>query len=637
MAGNLDIPKIATPLVNSIVYSVYQNWSSKAEQAFDQAQSLIGSVQNFQVPFAPGAVDFNGGEGTLSSFQIPNLPDIPNLSPDLAYTSPGAAPNAPAVNTNYNIAAVAPGGFNGVEPTLNLPNKPGPLAAQVPGDAPTVSDVTLPATPSIDLPADPVLQGIVIPEVPELTLPTFEVEIPTIEFEPPSGDFNFSEPGYDSVLLDKVTAAICDLVAGGGGVDPAIERQIYDRDRTRIHETSFKARQEAMEDWSSRGFTLPGGEIEGKLCDLRRTELVESNKLSRDVAIKSHDVAIENFRFAIQQGIALETQLMGLYNNIYQRALEVERLTAEIAINFFNAQVNQFNAQVALVEVQATVFKARVEAELAKVQIFREQVEAQKAIADVDEALVRAYAEKVKATLAVVDIYRAQLEGVKTQVDVDRARIDAFKSTVDVYTAQVDAKRSEYVGYGEEVRAEGFKFEAFKASVDAYVGRIQGYAAQVDGESTAEKLKFDAERLKLQGFQAKLEGFVQQVQAEATRIQAEASALGATGQIASAYASVEQSRVSSDAAQINLGIEKGRSDTQFQIENNRVNIAHLENSTQQALEAMRTVSSVSAQLAAGAMSAINVAATMNDSFSWTQSLGESVSHSLTGDSLFGVS
>src|SRR3546814_3049114 len=80
-------------------------------------------------------------------------------------------------------------------------------------------------------------------------------------------------------------------------------------------------------DWSSRGFSLPGGEIAKRVEAVRQRNQDAANTISRDILIKSWDIRIESLRQAVQQGLAYEAQLIDLHNQAAGRKLQVAEPT----------------------------------------------------------------------------------------------------------------------------------------------------------------------------------------------------------------------------------------------------------------------------------------------------------------------
>src|SRR3546814_19485025 len=129
-----------------------------------------------------------------------------------------------------------------------------------------------------------------------------------------------------------------------------------------------------MEDWSARGFSLPGGEIAKRVEAVRQRNQDAANTISRDILIKSWDIRIESLRQAVQQGLAYEAQLIDLHNQAAARKLQVAELTVRMALEVYNAHVAYFTAQIAAFNAQDEVSRQKLHQRAHKKEIYKRVV-----------------------------------------------------------------------------------------------------------------------------------------------------------------------------------------------------------------------------------------------------------------------
>lgn len=589
-----------------LVTDAYNDFFGFASDAFQQASAIVNDIQQFDVPLLSVNVQYTSPVASAPAFTLPSAPNDPNVNIQI-----GSAPTAPAVSSVAPINVGPAPTFSGSEPSLNFPSRPGPLAVPSPGAAPTLTDIVLPEEPTLLYPDAPTLREVVLPELPDVVYPEFVAELPVLDIEIPTIGITYNETPYTSLLLSETTARIRTMLQGGTGLPPDVENALFDRAKARLDITSMRAMQEVVEQWSSRGFAEPGGELSSRMREIREQNRDATNNLNRDILIRVHEVEIENLRFAVQQGVALESLLINYAAGYAQRALQAQQLMAQVAIDVFNARVNLYNAQLVGYRTQAEVFRAQIEAERSKIELYRAQIEGAAAISSLNESEVRIYAERVRALQATVDIYEAQIKAVNAQVEADQARVEAYRATVQAFGEQVNAKRAEFEAYGEEVRAQTGVVQAYEASVRAFAERTRAYQIGVEAQAISKRVEIDAARLQIEAFQAEVQGYRESVNAEVSKTQAALNLYDGQSRIFTARLGAESARVESTARQFQVEVENARNSANIALQNATSNAENALRAAQIALEALRTQATVASQLAAGALSAVNMGASIS--------------------------
>ncbi len=93
------------------------------------------------------------------------------------------------------------------------------------------------------------------------------------------------------------------ITLGGTGIDPAIEAQIWGRDRDRVISEGARLEAQTLSEFSGRGFSIPPGAAAARLAAIKAGQLESLQASSRDAAIKQADMEVENLRFAVEQAI----------------------------------------------------------------------------------------------------------------------------------------------------------------------------------------------------------------------------------------------------------------------------------------------------------------------------------------------
>jgi hypothetical protein len=512
-----------------------------ADETFNSAVKAADLVLAINIPNLDFIVDQTpldylnirdpGLAPVLTAVNLGELPGFPNALPDLvlptkASTSiatppqPGLAP-LPVIEAApllYSPSFQLP-------PTLNFPAVPtyGDLTSGVP--FPNLTLIQLPQPPSVDLSSIQFL-GI---------KPTFTA------IAPDAKDFKYVDDGYSPLLVNEIKARLTLMLNGQSGLPVATEQAIWARQYERESEQANRAIQEANDDWATRGFTLPGGPLDGKLIKVRQNSQNQRNDLGRAVMIQIQTSLLEQMKDAIAKGVVLEEVWTKLYTSVQDRKLQAARFAIDIAIAVFNANVGLFQAEAEVYKVDMEVYRGRIEAELAKLQVYQAELEAQKLIGELNaqqiqiyiarlsaiETNVKIYATEVQARGQVIDSERLRLEAYKTTIEVEMDKVavgdqqikewvgklqgqsliqEAWRSRTETYTAQVQARNTDYMADIERYKGELMGLEAvssrFKTLVDSYVGhgqfekaradvllagneqKVQSYSAQVTGDSS---------------------------------------------------------------------------------------------------------------------------------------------------------
>ena len=281
-----------------------------------------------------------------------------------------------------------------------------------------------PASPSIDVPPDPVLGSLHIISIPTITIPTYDL------IEPDTVEILFNEPVYYSALQDVLKPALIAFVRDGGtGLGSDIEDALWERGRNRQAILNERVYDEANEFFASKGYTIPPGALGGRLTEALAEQTRADAQLNFEILIEQARLARAQSEYTMDAALRLEGQDKEQFNNVANRALNYAKAAAQVIIDFYTAKVQAF---------------------VAKYQGIKLMVEAEKL--KVDAA--------VAANKGVVDIYVAEIEGFKSKLQVEIAIIEAIAKV-----------------YGYKIA--GYEAEA-KVAVMDLEAQIKVYQAKID-------------------------------------------------------------------------------------------------------------------------------------------------------------
>lgn len=155
-------------------------------------------------------------------------------------------------------------------------------------------------------------------------------------------------PAEDAWLLNGVNN-------GYLGFPVAVETAIWDRARARETQEALRMEEEAVSQMAARGFSLPPGVLASRLQAVQQEAANKSSTISRDIAIKQAEIAIDMSKFAIGEmtklrlGIAQALAdfirawmgLPGAAADISKAKADLQRSTWESSAGYLNALVNK--------------------------------------------------------------------------------------------------------------------------------------------------------------------------------------------------------------------------------------------------------------------------------------------------------
>ncbi len=579
-------------------------------QSFTRAQDYATTAQQALTGFT---------EALSASIYAP-----PTIS--VAWSSPAAPalpgmPAVPAMPTIAFVAPAAPGEWAVAEPVINIADfTEGPPTLSLP-TAPTLSYGAAPVIPNVNdvpVPGAPSLPAVAAPSYLSLSTPTFGGvdlhtdylakldDIPTLNLVEPTPYYYARGPEYASQLLDTLKAVLTQRMAGGTGLNPAVEQAIWDRARSRETQTALANEAEVMRNSEALGFQLPSGVLAAQLREAQQNYYDKLSGLSRDVAIKQAELEQENLKQTIAQGMQLEGQLIDYSLKLEQMTFEAAKTAAENAIQIYNGQVEKFKALLAAYDTYAAAYKTIMDAELSKVEVYKAELQGEQAKAEINNSLVQRYKAQIEAGMSRVEVYKAQVGAANTRVQLEQTKLSAVGEQIKAYVAQVNAETAKVEAYKAGVQAETAKVEIYSAKAQAYGIKTNAQAEK----ARAEISRFNA---LAQAKEAEWRGFEAQVRAEASRLDAIASHSGALtanykvqAEVLQASASLQERAWEASAKQYEAG------------QNYAMQAAKMNGDWQmQAAEARRDVAKagtqVYAQLVASSYGMVNASASISGS------------------------
>lgn len=349
------------------------------------------------------------------------------------------------------------------------------------------------------------------------------------------------------------------------------------------------------------------------------------------------DANIRQDQFSSELARQLEVILREFHNAQQNRSLEAAKAIANHSIQIVNAYIARYNARLEKYKTDATVYAERLKALLVEVEIFKAEVEGAKVTAEVQKLQVDVYTAQIEAINTIAKLYATQLEGSKILADLERLKIDVFKSEVEVYVAKLQGRKLEIDIYATDVEADKVKMQTYAEELRAYVTEVEArktnmevLIANLEAKTKTNLAKIEEYKAELQAYGIEVDVVAKQIEADTRIYEAEVEGYKAETQTMSSYYGVKIAEINNtiQQARFNLELETAKVES---ISRSYIALKELE------LKGTEGVMTVTAQLAASALSAVNASASYGFSgsrshgTSWNFSASANESHSFLHD------
>jgi hypothetical protein len=598
----------------------------RADTALSAVQQTISALGSFQ----PGADGPNPNKFDLPAINLPSVVvPIPGVGAGLTMVGGVDNWNDPvweniALSVGLDSSLVTlPGPFAPVTPLPTFGAAPGPIdTSGLPTHPTNLATITVPSPPTFVAPPDPVFIDLNIPPSPGFDDPAFAGVRPTFTGVAPTDNWLWDEPAYNSSTLASVQARVAAMLAGGTGLPTIVQQALFDAARSRENLTALASVQQAYDEWSARGFGMPPGMLVKSVDAANEKNRLSENTLQREILTKAATWEIENIRFAVERGIALETMLHNWFEDATKRSFEASKYHLEVEIKLYETAIALYNSQQSAYQTDAVVFKALIDAGIAKLTAWKTEIEGEIAKGQINEQNLKLYLGRLEGVKTAISIYSEQIKGVQAQADVNRSILEGYSTDVKAYGELLSARKVVFDAYDSEMKGKTAQIGAYEAEARAFAETVK--AAEAEGNV---KIKFvDAQiaalRASTDKYTAKLQAERERVQSELAQVQAKTSAYSAD----TARYSVElQGANQARGQEIQIAEMRLRNNLAYyetQLKEYDAALARQVHRVELILDALKASGQFGTALAAGAMSAIHVqagisgAGHVNDSVSY---------------------
>lgn len=566
---------------------------------------VIQQVSLDSMPSMPTRPNVQPAESTFS-MAMPSAPTLSGISV-LEPVRPGQTPHfgktAPAVTTSFPVPA-SPGSFSGAAPTL--------------------TDITMPSTPTRNVPVFSGVKPADIGAAPDVATAfngawsSASSSFGALAASEVDRFMREANPQYQS-QLDALETKLAEFIRGDTetGFTPAVEQAIYGRSQARQAAEASRAADEALTRAARMGFTLPSGALMGAMNKSRQAAADNNAVSSREIVVMQAEMQQKNMQFALSTSAQLRQSMVqariAYHGNMIQlngQATQYAAAVADSLVKTYELAVSAFNARLDAYRADAGVFETLVKASLAEIEVYKAQIDGELAKVKVDEARVQVYRAQVDAHQSAVQTYQANIQAIVALAGLERIKLEGFEAEVRAFGAEVQASKSEWEAYAAAWNGEESKVKALLAQTQVYSAQVEGFRSAVSADATKSEAIARVNTANLNAYEADIRAWGEVARANAAKVSAMISAqdslvkayqVGSQAVIAQANSEAERYRAVSQVV-----MENAKLHGNHEIETAKVRLGALEAAAQTGVSAAQ----VYRGLAESAMSGVTTLVTL---------------------------
>lgn len=651
-----------TTTIQGLVDSQIQSFKDYADRSFSTALSTFQSISNeFNGVFTTSiAAEFGTHIETqttdeLPVYQNPTPIPVPTAVQFVAPDEPGDPPSQQTINekledVNNQFSALSAPVYSITEPSVILPARPTTILPAAPDDPLPLTIPTYPDAPVYTDPSVPILRSVSLPVLNQPDLTTIEVLIAQLRANVPTApviptvDFDSKVNTYYALTNQQLTtflsqcpalaginSLLLELLSGNSiGLPSRVAQSLRDRAFSAENQQAIQAEQTALSEWSSRGFTLPGGALEAKLAAIRQLNRDKLSQLNRDLWLEEAKIEIENLRFSIQQGIAYEGLLRDSWIKVYDLCRSLATSSNEIALRLFEAALSIYKAQLDAWQVEFSTLKDQLQIELAKLDIFKSELEGQKLIGQLNQQDVELYNAQWESISKKTAIYKTSVDAANSLLQAELAKLEYSTRQVSIYTAKINAYSTEWQAYSTAVQGEISKVDLYKSQVQAFSARVDAYSKEVDVVKTIGTFNLEGLKLIFSSWDSQLEKYKALLQTESSRIDSVVKEASVNADLFRTKSQVEDSRVDFEINKLGYILNVDKFNADIDIKKAELEQTKMLTTQKMTLEALDGIARTSSQLASAALSAMNVQASLQENSTDSLSHSYHYNYDMTG-------
>jgi len=409
-------------------------------------------------------------------------------------------------------------------PTLNIPSAPTTAVPIAPAEPGAVSEPTLEAWVDYDFPELPVLADDSIAALSPVSIEDISRTLPTLTFTAPENTFSYDEMEYSSDLRSAIeTLLLGDVEDGGYGIEPSDEQALFERARDRETQAAEVAVAEVRRGTAARGFPLPTGSLLAAERAAAQQVAAALSGINREITLERSRLYVQARQFAVTQGVSWESALLTYTGAKQERALRAATSVAEFALSYFQAQIAQFNVQIALRQLDRELAVTALEQTRTRLEEYRLTLERSQTLDARNESKIRQYTAQVDAVRIAYEAQEVRDRRATVEAEIERLKLELNAQQVQVYAARVQARKDEFDAYATAVRAENLNLEQYDRELARQDRRVAAAVAENEMQVQQYRSRIAEKELLLRRYDSEIREYGARIQKATGLVQAEKS------------------------------------------------------------------------------------------------------------------
>ncbi len=217
--------------------------------------------------------------------------------------------------------------------------------------------------------------------------------------------------------------------------------------------------------------------------------------------------------------------------------------------------------------------------------------------------------------------------GYRARIEAEKARIDGYRGEVDAYRAYVEAYKAEWDAERTRIEAEAQRGVMYENLVRGFAAVVDIWRTKSDGRIQEHKTNLLSADAFLRQHESQVRVMLAQLEAQKVQIQAQSSQNDALARLYTADSVVETAAVEADSRAYQALSDRERSRLEILLKDAALQIQQVQTAANLLLRSMESSAQASSQLAGSAFSAVNFSAGVTSSASRSEACGTSFSFS----------
>jgi hypothetical protein len=593
---------------------------------------------------ALGNVNIQTESTAVPQIEFPNIPSTSIKNPDKAqvlnlgtidpYVDPSFDLPTDILAQLDRILASIPTVATFESPISNLfiPAPPPPIDTSGRPDRSALQfvPVTVPNDPGVPVVSLGPLLDITLPVPLNITFPDFVDSDSTFQGTAVDTVLHWVEPTYTTVMGGPLKDTVVAMLGGSFAMPAAVMDAMFSQSRQQEDQTAQKSYEESFELFASSGWGMLTGPLIEQVNVAREQNQLAVNEKARDILQKSAQWEIDNLRAAVQSGVTYEGMLIQQFENTAKRVFDAGKARLEADTQMFGHYVSLFNARQAARQVQVAILNAKLGQINTRLEVWKATLAEEQLKGTLNENTARIYATTVEAAKNLVSIFSIRMEGAKVESEINKNIIDGYKADTESYASLMSARKTVYDAYESQmkgVEAEGHIVEAY----------ARAFAATVEAQSALANVKVQVVRGKVESLGYATQKFVAQSTGERDKITSQATGIDAKARAFTADVQRYSAELSHNTEETRLGVTVAEARLRNNLAYYETRVREYDQSLNRLIERARIIvqaltatGQINAQLAAGAMAAMHVQASLSGhgqaGTSWSDSFSYNENH-----------